>query len=64
MLKFPKKWVQLNEQQILANEVAPIEYGYVDDRDIVWSKTVWEVIDLDERINFPYYLPNQTTTGT
>jgi len=57
--KVPQEVGQLNEQQILANEVAPIEYGYVDDRDIVWSKTVWEVIDLDERINFPYYYPTK-----
>jgi gliding motility associated protien GldN len=57
--KVPQEVGQLNEQQILANEVAPIEYGYVDGRDIVWSKTVWEVIDLDERINFPYYYPTK-----
>ena len=57
--KVPQEVGQLNEQQILANEEAPIEYGYVDDRDIVWSKTVWEVIDLDERINFPYYYPTK-----
>jgi gliding motility associated protien GldN len=57
--KVPQEVGQLNEQQILANEVAPIEYGYVDDRDIVWSKTVWEVIDLDERINFSYYYPTK-----
>ena len=57
--RVPQEVGQLNEQQILANEVAPIEYGYVDDRDIVWSKTVWEVIDLDERINFPYYYPTK-----
>lgn len=57
--KVPQEVGQLNEQQILANEVAPLEYGYVNDRDIVWSKTVWEVIDLDERINFPYYYPTK-----
>ena len=25
----------------------------------MWSKTVWEIIDLDERINFPFYYPTQ-----
>jgi len=35
----------------------PIAYGHVDDRDVLWSKTIWEIIDLDERINFPYYYP-------
>ena len=38
----------------------PLEYGYVDDRDILWSKTVWETIDLDERVNFPLYYPTDT----
>ena len=40
------------------NDINPVEYGYVDDRDILWSKTIWEIIDLDERINFPYYYPS------
>ena len=57
--KVPQEVGKPNEQQVLANEVGPIEYGYVDDRDIIWSKTIWEVIDLDERINFPYYYPTK-----
>ena len=40
------------------NDINPVEYGYVDDRDVLWSKTIWEIIDLDERINFPYYYPS------
>ena len=38
----------------------PIPYGYIDERDIMWSKVVWEVIDLDERINYPLYYPVDT----
>lgn len=38
----------------------PLKYGYVDERDVLWSKTTWEVIDLDERINFPLYYPIDT----
>jgi gliding motility associated protien GldN len=38
----------------------PIPYGYIDQRDIMWSKVVWEVIDLDERINYPLYYPIDT----
>jgi gliding motility associated protien GldN len=38
----------------------PIQYGYIDERDIMWSKVVWEVIDLDERINYPLYYPVDT----
>lgn len=47
------------EQKGLDND-APLDYGYVDDRDILWSKTVWETIDLDERVNFPLYYPTDT----
>ena len=42
-----------------ANE-GPLEYGYVDDRDVLWSKGTWEIIDLDERVNFPLYYPVDT----
>ena len=48
------------EQQKAMDNDAPLAYGYVDDRDILWSKTVWEIIDLDERVNFPLYYPIDT----
>ncbi|GAB5476302.1 MAG: gliding motility protein GldN [Maribacter sp.] len=51
--------VKTEAQKALDND-APLEYGYVDDRDILWSKTVWEVVDLDERVNFPLYYPTDT----
>ena len=38
----------------------PLEYGYVDDRDILFSKMVWEKVVLDERSNFPLYYPVDT----
>ncbi|RXP54124.1 gliding motility protein GldN [Lutibacter sp. HS1-25] len=47
------------EQQVVDYE-KPLEYGYIDDRDIVWSKVVWEYIDLNERINLPLYYPVDT----
>jgi len=43
--------MQVTEKQ------SPIAYGYIDDRDVLWSKTIWEIIDLNERINFPFYYP-------
>lgn len=51
--------VRTEDQREMDND-APLEYGYVDDRDILWSKTVWEIIDLDERVNFPLYYPIDT----
>lgn len=48
------------EAQIAYDNDNPLPYGYVDDRDILWSKTTWEIIDLDERVNFPLYYPIDT----
>ena len=43
------------DQQLAADNDKPMAYGYVDDRDLLWSKIVWEYIDLNERINLPFY---------
>lgn len=58
--KKPQEIGVKTEAQIAEDNDAPLKYGYVDDRDILWSKTVWEVIDLDERVNFPLYYPTDT----
>ncbi len=34
-----------------------LEYAKVNDADIIFSFTVWEVIDLSQRVNFPYLYP-------
>ncbi|MGK0233861.1 MAG: hypothetical protein ACI9EK_000370, partial [Psychroserpens sp.] len=48
------------EDQIAYDNDQPLPYGFVDDRDVLWSKTTWEIIDLDERVNFPLYYPIDT----
>ena len=48
------------EAQIAYDNDTPLPYGYVDERDVLWSKTTWEIIDLDERVNFPLYYPIDT----
>ena len=58
--KIPEEVGVKTMEQIEADNDAPLPYGYVDDRDILWSKTVWESIDLDERVNFPLYYPIDT----
>ena len=35
----------------------PLDYGYVNKRDILWSKIVWEFIDINQKINLPYFFP-------
>ena len=38
----------------ISTEADPLAYGFIEDKDIVWSKVVWETIDLKERLNQPY----------
>ncbi|SDG42828.1 protein involved in gliding motility GldN [Psychroflexus sediminis] len=45
--------------QKASDDDAPLEYGYIGDRDILWSKVVWEKIDLNQKINFPLLYPTQ-----
>ena len=49
-------------ERLEADNDGPIPYGYVDDRDIMWSKVVWEFVDLNQKINLPYYFPIDTTS--
>ena len=58
--KKPEDIGKKTAEQVAADNDSPLPYGYVDDRDILWSKTVWEVVDLDERVNFPLYYPLDT----
>ena len=43
--------------QLMKDNDMPLPYGFIDERDILWSKATWEIIDLDERVNFPLYFP-------
>ena len=38
-----------------------VDYENVDDKDILWSKVVYEFIDLNERLNFPLLFPVNDT---
>ena len=58
--KSPEEIGLKTDAQIAYDNDNPLPYGYVDDRDILWSKTTWEIIDLDERVNFPLYYPIDT----
>jgi gliding motility associated protien GldN len=49
-----------NAAQLISDNDKPLAYGYVDDRDILMGKTTWEIIDLNEKINFPLYYPVDT----
>jgi len=43
---------------VISNKVKPLEYGFVDDKDILKSMFVWEIIDMNDKINQPFYYDN------
>lgn len=56
--------VKTEEEKLLEND-NPLPYGYVNEsRDIAWAQMVWEIIDLEQRVNFPLYYPIEDNLGT
>lgn len=58
--KTPEEIGKKSAAQMESDNDKPLAYGYVHDRDVLMGKAVWELIDLDERINFPLYYPIDT----
>ncbi|TXF75091.1 gliding motility protein GldN [Chryseobacterium sp.] len=40
---------------IVDNTITPLEYGFIEEKDILKSMFVWEVIDMNDKINQPFY---------
>lgn len=40
---------------LISVKITPVKYGYIDEKDVLKSKIVWEIIDLNDRLNQPYY---------
>lgn len=55
--KTPAEIGKKTEAELNADNDKPLPYGYVGDRDILMGKTVWEIIDVNQRVNFPMYYP-------
>ena len=49
--------VKNTDQKQSDEESSFLEYNFIDDRDILWSKIVYEKIDLNEKLNFPLLFP-------
>ena len=50
--------------RIVEGSEKPYEYEHVSDDDIIFSFTTWEVIDLNQRVNFPLYFPTDINIVT
>jgi gliding motility associated protien GldN len=39
----------------------PVPYKFTREADVYWSKTIWRIIDLKEKMNLPLYYPTETS---
>jgi len=62
--KIPEEIGEKTAAQLDADNDKPLPYPWISDRDVLYGKRVWEIIDLDERINFPYYFPIEVNIGS
>lgn len=61
--KTPDQIGKKTDAELVAENDMPLPYGYVMDRDILMGKRIWEIIDLDQRVNFPLYYPVEKDLG-
>lgn len=52
-----EKTIQVGDS-IVSKKVTPLSYGYVNEKDILKAVYVWELIDLNDKINQPFYYNN------
>ena len=60
--KSPEEFRQLREENktkkgdsIVSVENKPLSYGYIDEKDVLKSLVVWEIIDMNDKLNQPFY---------
>lgn len=60
--KSPEEFRQLREENkirkgdsIVSKEITPLPYGYIDEKDVLKSMVVWEIIDMNDKLNQPLY---------
>lgn len=58
--KTPDQIGKKTAAQIKSDDDKPLPYGYIEDRDVFYAKTTWEIIDLDERVNLSLFYPIDT----
>ena len=46
----------------VSTRVEPLKYGFVDQKDILKSAMVWEIIDLNDKVNQPLYFNEDRLT--
>lgn len=69
--KSPEEFRQLRDDKMrivgdsaVSNIIEPLSYGYIDEKDILKSVYVWEIIDMNDKINQPFYYNTETGFST
>lgn len=44
-----------DDREIKKDSITPLKYGFIEDKDILRSMVVWEIIDMNDKINQPFY---------
>ena len=55
VLEGPPRDGVIDRQSI--QQLQPIPYVYLREADVVWTKRIWRVIDMREKMNQPFYYP-------
>ena len=58
--KSPDEIGQKSIYDEIDSDNSPLPYGFISEKDVIFSKTIWEEINLDERVNFPMLYPIDT----
>ncbi|MEI7896418.1 MAG: gliding motility protein GldN [bacterium] len=45
------------------SQVDPIPYVYLREADIVWTRRIWRILDMREKMNQPFYYPRDAKNG-
>ncbi|MDO4224682.1 MAG: gliding motility protein GldN [Bergeyella zoohelcum] len=60
--KSPEEFRQMREENqkkigdsLVSTKITPLSYGFIEDKDILKSMVVWEIIDMNDKINQPLY---------
>ena len=40
-------------------QVQPIPYPYLREADVVWTRRIWRILDMREKLNQPFYFPEK-----
>lgn len=46
-------------RETIPGKIRPIPYPYIREADVLWSKIIWRVIDLRQKLNLPLYYPTR-----